>query len=173
MLACSMIDAIDSRLGVVVLQHPAERGKRSNSGRVAARVLARCELKVVEAGADLSVVERPNTALLFPGGRRADAADLAAVDHVVAIDATWRQARRMRAQLPALARLPSLELPARPLQRRIRRPRRPFESSTAEAIAIALELAGDVAAAGDVRAAYGRLIDRLTEPRRPRGDLIQ
>lgn len=161
------------RLDVIVLQHPAERRKKSNSGCVAARVLDRCQLVVVEPGADLSILAAPRTALLFPGGRAADAAALADIDRVVALDGTWRQARRMRAAIPAVAALPSIELPPRPLQRRIRRPRDPRESSTAEAIAIALELAGDVAAAAVLRRAFGRLVDRLTEPRRPRGDLIQ
>lgn len=158
---------------IVVLQHRAERFKKSNSGRLAAEVVPGCCLVVVEPGADLAALERPRTALLFPGGRRADREALAGLDRVVVLDGTWRQARRMRGSIAALASLPSLELPPRPLQRRLRRPRDPSESSTAEAIAIALELAGDLAGAARLRAAYGRLIDRLTEPRRPRGDLIQ
>ena len=164
---------VGSRLGVVVVMHPLEVGRRSNTGRLAPAVLVRAEKLVAGPALDPAVLARPNTALLWPGGAPAAPARLAAIDQVVALDGTWSQARRMRARIPAITALPSLALPARPRQRRLRRPRDPSESSTAEAIAIALELAGDLDAAVALRQACAGLIEVLTRPGRPRGDLIQ
>lgn len=77
--------------------------------------------------------------LLFPEGPARDPAPRPA--HVVVVDATWPQARRMVHRHPELARLPRLTLPvpARPLPR-LRASPRADRMSTLEAVAAAVEL---------------------------------
>jgi DTW domain-containing protein YfiP len=148
---CPDIRRFSTRTRFLVLRHASERNRPSNSGRWAALALTRSRiLDYALPGPlpDLSALEEPGTALLFPSphGSRPSAPPR----QVVVLDATWAQARRMSQRIPALRTLPRLALPAQVgprLADPLRRPTIAGGLSTIEAIAGALELLGETEAA--------------------------
>jgi DTW domain-containing protein YfiP len=79
---------------------------------------------------------------------------------IVVPDATWAQARRMVQRVAPLRALPRLALPGPPPTARLRQPPRPGGMSTLEAIAGALELLGDAAAAGALRTLHQVAVEK-------------
>lgn len=135
---CDQIPSVPSRIRVLVVRHPAEDGKVSNTGLIAARIIG---ATVVEYGAgplpDLGVSPH----LLFADGP--DWPEWPVPSTLVILDATWRQARRMRIRIAA--GMPVLTLPTdgREDEARMRVRRLPEALSTIEAIAGALDRLGD------------------------------
>jgi len=144
---CPSIPRLRTATRIVLVRHASERVRTTNTGRWAALALERCEvLEHGLAGAPLGEarIAPGRAAVLFPsGGAAAPPPDL---DVLVVLDGTWAQARRMLQRIPALQALPRLSLEAPPSDR-LRRPTVPGGMSTLEAIAAALDLLGDRAAA--------------------------
>jgi DTW domain-containing protein YfiP len=127
--------SLQNRTRVVVVAHPRELDKPTNTGRFVPRCLARGEL--VQRGA----VEAPSegSALLFPSG---DAKPIDPSSPPITLyvpDGTYRQARRMANRDRFLKDLPRVALPetVRPVGY-MRRGARPHHLSTLEAVARAL-----------------------------------
>ena len=151
---------------ILVVRHFLERHKMSGTARLVP--LAVSGARIVDVGGRDSVArdqltdEHPSgTFLLFPGGAAvADAA--ATIRRLVVPDGTWAQARRMRSRVPMLAALPSVSLPEGSEALRLRDPRYRGELPTAEAIARALEVTGNAAAAALLRELYAKMHRQLT-----------
>lgn len=153
---------------VTVLQHVLEQGKVSNTGRFVPLLLQGSALEpygapgaqVAPAGAH---VFPPGSALLFPADE-APTLDLAAVQHLVVLDASWSQARRMVQRVPSLRALPRLSLavtaPAKSL-----RDAPPGGLSTLQAVARALALLGDADAAAALERVHAHLLARTLAAR--------
>lgn len=129
---------------IVVVRHVIESYRPSNSARIAALALPRCE--VLRYGApgetfDDGAIEREGSWVLYPGGPPADLS-ASRPKRLVVLDGTWRHARRMYVRIDALRGLPRLSLPepVDPPARRLRRGRSTHEMATLEAIGRALEL---------------------------------
>jgi tRNA-uridine aminocarboxypropyltransferase len=149
---CAEIPRIATRTRIVIVRHAAEIHRSSNTGRLAHLALPNSEL--VDHGRSGVVVDAawspgPGAWLLFPEGAPRTAPPAPPPERVVVLDATWRQARRMRQRLPGLRGVPILRLPDAPAPAaRLRESPGPGLVSTLEAIARALRLLeGEPAAA--------------------------
>jgi DTW domain-containing protein YfiP len=151
---CAHLQRTPSRVPVVLVRHIREAHKGSNTGRIAAEVLG---IPLFDHGGAERVVLAglgASPALLFPHGETGAWRPPSAL---VVIDATWHQARNMRARLPELQGLPTLSLGPPPAIVRMRAQRREDGMSTIEAIAGALERLDDPEPARALRAAHAAM----------------
>lgn len=159
---CDVVPRIQHRTEVIVVRHVSERLRTSNTGRFVELALTRARL--YEYGArerfDGSVLAEPGTYVLFPDGARD--VDPRGVRRIVALDATWSQARKMYTRIPELASLPQLAIRAsRPDALRLRRPTRPDGVSTLEAVAEALRLVEGEDVARELETLHDDLVARF------------
>jgi DTW domain-containing protein YfiP len=142
---CAAVPTVVTRTRVVIIRHHTERDRSSNSGRLAHRALTNSELVDYPDG---TVPPLDGAWLLFPEGREIPEAPANPPRGIVALDATWAQARKMYRKLNALRGLPLFKLPVAPMPaQRLRSAPAPGLVSTIEAIARALRiLEGDAVA---------------------------
>ena len=149
---CHWIARVQSRAGLLVLQHPLEVGNAKNSARLLHLSVAGSSLAVGETFAPDALDELLHAdgrvpVLLYPetaGDQNLPLApplpDLPA-DRVrlVVLDATWRKSRKMLYLNPGLQKLPRLALTdVAPSNYRIRKAHAPHQLSSLEAAAQAL-----------------------------------
>ena len=147
---------------LVVVQHVLERSERSNTGRVAAAVSPRVELRPYGApGAPMVTDDLADAHLLWPGE---GAADQPAPKTLIILDASWSQARRMVQRVPLFRGLPRVSLPARPERERLRAAPE-GGLSTLEAIADAVERFEGTEAARVFHEAHRSLVERQRSQR--------
>jgi DTW domain-containing protein YfiP len=132
-----------TRTRIVVVRHASEVSRTSNTGHLAVAALSNALL--VDYGLpgrplDLRPVLGDRARVLWPGG----GTDVEPPDTLVVLDGSWSQVRTMRARIPPLMGLPSLDLPA-PTEapRRIRTAPTAGAMATMEAVAAALVLLGE------------------------------
>lgn len=171
---CADVPRIDTRTEFLVIRHNKEKEKSTNTARMAALALSRCQVLTYGAPGqpfDASVLEAPDTWLLFPGTQAPPAPDAPRPRRLVVVDGNWSQARRMVQRVPALRRLPGLTLPPpAPHTRRLRRPPHPEGMSTLEAMAGAVALLEDEEKARLLYELHERMVDRVLESRGRLGD---
>lgn len=150
----------------VIIRHASEIPRMTNSGRWAALALEGAVLHdhardATPASDDhlAGLVGAAPAALLFPSPHGA-ARPPEGLRTVVVPDATWSQARRMVQRLGPLQRLPRLSLPPPPEALRLRRPPVAGGMSTLEAVAAAVDLLGDAAAAAALRRLHDAAVER-------------
>lgn len=143
---CDLIDPIDHRTRLVILQHPKERGHAFNTVRIAARCLpgTRVETRHIDdLAADPDLANGlEGHGLLYPGPGARDVSTLPPGERprgLVVLDGTWPQARAMYRHVAALRDLPHFTLPPGNLSGfRIRQQPAEHCLSTLEAIHLAL-----------------------------------
>lgn len=125
---CDRLVRIDTRTRVVILQHPREARVPVGTARMAHLGLPNSELHpgvFFDDHARVNELSRePGTFLLFPGegSQPPDTFEPGAVRHLVVIDGTWPQARKVLKVNPLLQRLPRVGLiPRKPGNYRIRK----------------------------------------------------
>ncbi|MFP2907447.1 tRNA-uridine aminocarboxypropyltransferase [Pyxidicoccus sp. 3LFB2] len=162
---CAEVPSVSTRTELLVIRHHKETLKSTNTARMAALALPRC--RIVSYGSpgqpfDASVLEAPDTWLLFPDTQQTPVQDAPRPARLIVLDGSWGQARRMVQRVPALRRLPGLKLPP-PLKdtRRLRRPPHPDGMSTLEAIAGALAYLEGEDVAAPLYALHEVMIDRV------------
>lgn len=142
---CPLIPALDSRVRVLILQHPSEASHALNTARLAALGLNNAELRVGETFE--AALFPPGSYLLFPGDEATPAESLRSaglVEQLVIPDGTWRKARKLLHLNPHLAALPRVSLPTGLISRyRVRKAPMPGALSTLEAIVTALNALED------------------------------
>ena len=154
---------------LVLLTHPTEFHKASNTGALLAPALADfAEHQVLRlpwsrVAPDANLQEMDGYALLYPTAQAQllDCDDPAVVplpDHihsVILLDATWQLAHKMYRQSPYLQQMPSLLLQSNePSVYALRRNQRQQGWCTAESVALLLKGLGYVDAAARVSAAF-------------------
>lgn len=165
---CADLDAlgtIEPRTRVVILRHYSERGRSSNSGRLAHLVMPSSVLHDVappEGEAPPPVIGE-GAWLVFPDGPAWTEAPSPPPRTLVFLDATWRQARRMRQRLPYLRGLPTLALSPVPAADRLRAAPAEGMVSTIEAIATALRLVEGEAPAALLERAFDLAVRRSSQ----------
>jgi DTW domain-containing protein YfiP len=165
---CASLPALEARVEVVVLMHRLERFKSTNTGRLAARSLARGQSVIRDRLAPPVVAAVPRSYVLFP---RPDALPLTAataggIDRLIVPDGTWPQAARLTRRDPLCAGLPCVKLTStRPSRYVLRRSDRPDALCTFEAIAEALRILENDAVADRMHAAFIPWIERSLEIR--------
>lgn len=151
---CPHIPQLDTQVRVCLIRHVGERHKTTNSARLAHVALRNSEmLDYGERDRPLPPLPQEEAFLLFPpaldhSGQPAPDGppvhDLSqgpppsVCRHLLILDGTWAQARRMSHRLTEVARLPRLMVSQRPARPRARRPPGPDTFATLEAIGHAL-----------------------------------
>jgi DTW domain-containing protein len=163
---CGEIPKIEINTELVILRHAKEAWKSTNSARLAALALSRCELLTYGAPGprfELSPLVNDTTALLFPGPGPA----LPFLPtRLLILDGSWGQARRMLHRVPALVALPRLSFTAQaPTLTRLRRPPDTTSMSTLEAVARAVALLEGPEKAALLEDLYARFVDRVLQSR--------
>jgi DTW domain-containing protein YfiP len=159
---CRDVPSVATRTRILVLRHASERTRPTNSARWA--LLALPGARLVDYGApgdppDLSALDEPGTAVLFPSPHPPALAP--PPRQLVVLDGSWQQARRMIQRIPALRALPRLPLSAaRRGPPAMREAPRSGGLSTLEAMAAALELLGEPAAAQALEALHRSAMER-------------
>lgn len=142
---CALIPSLDSRVRVLILQHPSEAAHALNTARLAALGLANAALQLGEQFQP--ELFAPGSYLLFPGDEATPVEALrgaAQVKQLVVPDGTWRKARKLLHLNPQLAALPRLTLPVGLVSRyRVRKAPMPGALCTLEAIVAALNTLED------------------------------
>jgi DTW domain-containing protein YfiP len=142
---CRLFARLEGSLAISVVMSRAEARSASNSARLLSLWLPGVELQV-RGGTDAprsaeALLERPGTALLFPGNGRTRPLP-EDVRHLIVPDGTWAQARRIERRWFAARALPRVELEGPwPSVYELRRGREGL--CTFEAVAIALGLLHD------------------------------
>jgi len=141
---CAEAPHVPAKTEVLIVRHVVESYRPSNSARIAAISLERCE--VLKYGApgevfDQGRLREEGTWFLYPGGDPADFSS-GRPRRLVVLDGTWRHTRRMFIRIGALRGMPRLSLPAPavPPEARLRRGRSTHEMATLEAIGHAITL---------------------------------
>jgi DTW domain-containing protein YfiP len=148
-----------------VVRHASEIPRLTNTGRWAAAALEGATvldhaLDDTRSDDDLVALLDGGPAWLLYPSAQAGAPGGPPPRTIVVPDATWAQARRMVQRIAPLRALPRLALPPPPPSTRLREPPRSGGMSTLEAIAGALDLLGDAAAAGALRALHQAAVEK-------------
>ena len=133
---CADLTQIDVSTQVVVSQHPNERHRTSNTGRLVPLTLKRGRLIVSDREFDLGDIENP--VVLIPDVAATPIEDARDVTLIVP-DGTWSEARRLARRSESLRDLPRVALgPCSPTMYRLRNNPNEDRLCTYEAIAHAL-----------------------------------
>jgi len=157
---CGALPCFDTQTEIVVVRHDDEIRKATATARIAALALPRLALVGYGDQPHLAdealspLVAGEGTCLVYPAEPRSEWPETPP-RRLVFLDATWRRSRRMARRLTSLAPLPRLWLPAKtePVLR-LRQSALPEGRSTLEAIADALRLVGETAAADGLAALH-------------------
>lgn len=157
---CPELAPIPTRVAITIVRHASEIPRLTNSARWAALALSGAELldhALPGRPLDDASLREPGAVLLYPGAGPWTKAALPR--RLIVPDGTWGQARRMVQRIPALRALPRLTLPTPSPAFRLRRAPE-GGMSTAEAVAAALRLLGDDAAADALLRVHAAAVER-------------
>jgi DTW domain-containing protein len=169
---CAGLPRLTPRIRVVILQHPREGRHAFCSAWICHAALEGSELwPGVRFEADERVralCQAAGTFLLFPGEGATPARELAATPPttVIAIDATWPQAKKLLRRNPTIAALPrvAIEAAGPSVYAGLRKEPEPGYLSTIDAVAEALgALEGDAARYQPMRTAFRLAVEKQLE----------
>jgi len=147
---CGAIPTLETRTRIVVVRQHSERFRSSNTGRLAHLALvnsALCDVGGPERRPFELAAAEPDAWLLFPEGEPRTTAPEPCPGTVIALDASWPAARRMRQKLPGLQGRRMMALAPVAAVARMRKAPHATHVSTIEAIAGVLRLLGEPVAA--------------------------
>lgn len=174
---CGQFSEVRTRTEFIVVRHVTERRRRSNTGRAAANLMPNARLldygqlhAPPMAGEDALALPDRDTYLLWPEGPVVEPPWTGPTPrHLIVLDGTWQQARRMRARIAGLRGIPPLHVAPLGDRQRLRITPAAGGVSTLEAIAAAVELFEGEGAAAPLLACYDRMVEVLhTRGRSPR-----
>ncbi len=156
---CESIPVVTTKVRITVIRHWKERYKPSNTARLAAHALPSLQLidfGAPEGPASLPSLNTAGTALLFPDP---DLPEIERPDHVIVVDGSWAQARKMVNKIDNLKDLPRFAIAApEPDFTRIRTPPMQGMVSTLEAIAAVLDRLDGPGAGDPLRDLYSATV---------------
>lgn len=167
---CHAEPALSCPHAFILLTHPKEMGKDTNTGQLMERSLPHCQRqmwdRVNPPQALLDLLDDPQYQpwLLFPGDDTMPAKPFRnepdKIPLFILLDATWQEARKMIRRSPWLATLPRLELtPNADSSYALRRNQQPGNLCTCEAGIALLETAGFHQDASQLQHYFNRFID--------------
>lgn len=180
---CALLTPLPNRVGVHVLQHPAERRHAVGTARLLRLGLASVQVHALSlrgtSSASPPVQFPPGTGLLYPCPPDQELGAVppgARPANIVVIDGTWAQAHRVFRENPWVAALPRYRLaPERESNYRIRKEPRKECLSTVETVVAALRiLEPDLPGTQTLLSAFDAMIDAqiaaaAASPGRPAG----
>ncbi len=143
---CDRVPRLSNRTGVIVLQHHREVLHPIGTARIARLGMQNVSIHVARRQQQLAIDVAPpeNCSVLYPAADAVDVAELTPEkrpSHLIVLDGTWSQARRMYRANPWLHELPHLAIdPAAPSRYRVRKQPRAGCLSTIEALVCALRV---------------------------------
>ncbi len=167
--ACDLLPRLRFATPVAIVQHPRERSKPTNTGRLFARIVEGTRVLDADPPFDPKPLEggsidwrllfpRAGAPLLEPGMRPAAGRRLG----LVVLDGSWRQCARMSRRLPGISELPFVQLPDGPPSFwTVRTQHLKQGRSTFEAALRALELLEGPDAAAPLRRAFALVTARF------------
>jgi DTW domain-containing protein YfiP len=161
---CDELVTVHNRVPIVVVMHPIEAVRTSNTGRLAVRSLARAEICIRGVGGDDDAPPAPRRLVLFPerDARPLTAADAHGELSLVVPDGSWRQARRIARRDPWARGAEMVRLTEPPPTRYpLRRNYRAGALSTFEAIAHALTILEGPELAHELMPIFDRFVERV------------
>jgi DTW domain-containing protein YfiP len=166
---CDQLPRIESRARIVMVRHVREGEKSTNTARLAALALPNSEILEFDGtpeSVEPALARLSGAWLLFPDGQPPAKVPAEPPSHLVVVDGTWRQVRRMIRKLPSLHPMPRLSLAA-PRQGVVRLRRSPSSEgmSTLEAIAAALTRLENAQAGMALEQLHDLMVDRVLEGR--------
>jgi DTW domain-containing protein YfiP len=95
---------------ITLLTHSKEFGKRSNTGQLVVDVLGEtaeqvCWDRMNPPAELLREIEAGGVALIYPGSDDETGGDLTGIHHVILIDGTWHEARKIHQRSPYLQKI--------------------------------------------------------------------
>ena len=136
---CALVPTIETRSKLVLLVHYREARKPTNSGQLAARILAGSRVEIIGDRPKPEILVDDRTVVLYPGGEPLTPADAPAT--VIVPDGNWRQAAKMARRYPGLERVRKVSfIDPRPTEYRLRSEPQPVGLATFEAIARAWKI---------------------------------
>lgn len=155
-----------------LLTHSKEIGKPSNTGKLALETLGAdaemiCWDRLNPPAKLLEEINGGGVALLYPGRSDEPESDLSSIKHIILIDATWHEARRIHQRSPYLHEIPRISL--KPEEKSIYNLRKNQKESglcTAECVIEILRKCGDNDAADNL---YSRLLNHIRPAGKMRG----
>lgn len=177
---CEALPSCTTARSFVIVRHWKELARSSNSARVVELCVP--DAVVLDWGArgqdfDDSLLRRPGSWLLFPSGNDhagRPVPELAAHEgipspepaHIVLVDGSWSQARKMARRIDALREMPRFTVSPGPApMRRLREPPFPGAMATAEVVARCIELLDGREAAAPLREGFDLLVDAVCRAR--------
>ncbi|MBN2035676.1 MAG: DTW domain-containing protein [Chitinispirillaceae bacterium] len=160
---CSLVPSLDTRLKVIILQHPQEQYKKLNSARLAHLLLKKSVLFTGLSWPNFKKIAGPNelpsqwgvlylrtnekknnTPLSVINRKKQPLTNLSFLRGIIAIDGTWKQAKTLWWRNPWLTRLNQIHLnPSHAAHASVRPQVKAEGLSTIESIACALEHLGE------------------------------
>lgn len=175
---CSRIPQVAHKTRISVVQHPREARHPFGTVRIVRLGLSGCKVQVAHRErVDLSGLYGKRAAVLFPGEEAVELESLppaARPEHLVVVDGTWPQARRLMKVSAALRSLPRVTFRSGSASNyRIRREPNDRSISTVEAIVRALTLLEpENREVGALLGAFDEMVDdqlRVRSSLRPQG----
>jgi DTW domain-containing protein YfiP len=143
-----------------LLTHEKEFAKRSNTGRVVLDVLGSAAEQVQwdrmnpPAGL-LEEIKAGGVALVYPGAADENDGDLTGITHVILIDGTWHEARKIHQRSPYLQKVRRINLtPAGKSRYNLRKNQKDACLCTAECVIEVLRSTGNYAAADQLEESF-------------------
>jgi len=169
---CPILPTVITKTEFLILRHVWEAHRPSNTGRLVTLAMPNARIipcgggtRVGASAMDEGLFKASGTWLLWPDGSelRTNLSGKTPPVRLVVIDATWQQARRLLATIPALTTLPRLALPS-PVRHkdRLRKQHRPDGMSTIEAVAAAVAQLESAEKAKLLEDLYDELVRRVT-----------
>ncbi|MBK06685.1 MAG: hypothetical protein CL920_23595 [Deltaproteobacteria bacterium] len=167
---CEQLPTIHTTLHFVIVRHTREVLKTSNTGRIAALALDNCSLidfGVKDKPYDPTPLLHDDTWLLFPDNEGLSAPlPETPPKRVVLLDATWRQAKRMKRRIKEVHHMPRFGIPTPNIYpERLRQAPNNWSLSTIEAIARTAEFFGEHEAAKQIDGVFALMVDHFTRQR--------
>ncbi|PKN16626.1 MAG: DTW domain-containing protein [Deltaproteobacteria bacterium HGW-Deltaproteobacteria-23] len=132
-----------------LLTHSKELGKPSNTGKLVVEILGSAAEqllwdRLVPPAKLVEEIEAGGVALLYPGTADEEAGDLAGIHHIILIDSTWHEARRIHQRSPYLQNVRRISLkPAEKSRYNLRKNQKESGLCTAECVMEILRATGN------------------------------
>ncbi|MCJ2378738.1 DTW domain-containing protein [Vibrio sp. ZSDZ34] len=117
---CDAIPSITSQLNFTLLTHPNERSRATNTGAILTRLLSNVDVELwarqIPSEKLVTLPSPQQAVVLYPSDNSTEISTLCDQDvsqaHIIVLDATWQEAKKMLLRSPWLNALPKVHVAA-------------------------------------------------------------